>query len=78
MAYSLVADFFPGEGRTTANSILSVGNYIGIALSSLSIILIKNMGWRASYIAMGALGLMGGCFLVPFKNPTNSLEEAKP
>lgn len=76
LAYALVADFFPGDGRTTANSILSVGNYVGIALSSLSIILIKNVGWRAGYITMGAMGLMMGCFLVPFKNPRRLLAEA--
>lgn len=77
LAYALVADFFPGDQRTTANSILSVGNYIGIALSSLSIILIKNVGWRAAYITMGAMGLMMGCFLVPFKNPARHATEAQ-
>lgn len=72
MAFSLVSDFFPADKRTTANSVLSVANYIGIGLSSLSIILIKNVGWRSAYTAMGALGLLGATLLVPFKNPTRT------
>ena len=41
VSYSLIADYFPPEKRGTANAILSTGNFIGIAMSSLSIILIK-------------------------------------
>ena len=73
MAFSLVSDFFPADRRTTANSILSVANYIGIGLSSLSIILIKNVGWRKAYLAMGVLGLLGSLGLIPFKNPKREI-----
>jgi MFS family permease len=41
LSYSLVTDLVPPENRSTANSILNSGVYIGIALSSLSIIMIK-------------------------------------
>lgn len=41
MAFSMVSDFFPPERRTTANSILSAANFVGIALSSMTILLIK-------------------------------------
>ena len=41
MAFSLVSDYFPPEKRTTANSILSAANFVGIALSSMTILLIK-------------------------------------
>jgi len=41
LSYSLMTDFFPSDRRTTANSILASGSYMGIALSSMSIILIK-------------------------------------
>ena len=70
LAYSLIADYFPQDKRSTANSILSGANFVGIALSSMTIILIKNIGWRASYCTMGSLGLLGALaafFLV--KNP---------
>jgi MFS family permease len=46
LAYSLLADYFPQDKRSTANSILSSANFIGIALSSMTIILIKSIGWR--------------------------------
>jgi len=41
LSYSLVADYFPPEKRSRANAILTTGNYLGIALSSISILLIK-------------------------------------
>ena len=70
LAFSLVADYFPQDKRSTANSILSGANFIGIALSSMTIILIKNIGWRASYCVMGSLGLLGAALATIFvKNP---------
>lgn len=41
VAYSLVSDLFTDDRKTSANSILSAANFIGIGLSSMSIILIK-------------------------------------
>ncbi len=46
LSYSLVSDIVPPERRATANSIISSGIYIGFAISSLSIIAIKKIGWR--------------------------------
>ena len=43
-AYSLIADYFPPERRTFANSVYSLGIYIGQSLSSLTIILINLVG----------------------------------
>jgi MFS family permease len=41
LSYSLVADYVPPEKRATANSILGSAIYVGVALSSLSILMIK-------------------------------------
>ena len=41
LSYSLVADSIPPERRGTANSIIQVSAYMGVALSSLSVLLIK-------------------------------------
>lgn len=68
-AFSLVADYFPAEKRTTANSIVSSANQAGIALSSLSILFISRFGWRTTYVIMGVMGLLGCLLLTPFKNP---------
>ena len=46
LAFSLVSDYFPANKRSTANAILSSANFVGIALSSMTILLIKNIGWR--------------------------------
>ena len=44
-SYSLIADYFPPDKRSTANSIIQAGNYIGVGLSSISILLISKFGW---------------------------------
>lgn len=46
LAFSLVADIFPMDKRNTANSIVSGANMAGIALSSMTIFLIRSHGWR--------------------------------
>ena len=69
LAFSLVADYFPPEKRTLANSILGGANFVGIALSSMTILLIKQVGWRASYIAMGGMGLIAGSLMMLLKHP---------
>jgi len=40
LSYSLVADYVPPHRRATANSIISSSRYLGVSLSSLSILLI--------------------------------------
>jgi len=54
---TLVHRFFPREYRGRANSILYSANYIGTAISSLSILLIGLFGWRNIYNIMGACGI---------------------
>ena len=39
-SFSLITDYFPPDKRATANSIIHSGQYIGSALSSISILLI--------------------------------------
>ena len=48
-AYSLIADYFPPEKRTFANSIYTLGIYIGQSLSSLTILLINGVGQVTYY-----------------------------
>lgn len=66
LSYSLVADYVPPERRATANSILSASIYLGISLSSLSILLIKNSGWRWAFQFMGACGIVLGAIAMVF------------
>jgi MFS family permease len=59
LTFKLLAEHFPPENRTTANSILSSAKMVGIALSSITVLMIKKIGWRYSYCAIGAFGLFG-------------------
>ena len=59
-AYSLIRDYFPPTRRATANSIYSSGIYIGNALSSLSISLISDYGWRSDFMIPGFIGVAFG------------------
>jgi MFS family permease len=45
-AYSMIADMFHPNKRTTASAIFNLGIYFGGALASLSSIMIKTIGWR--------------------------------
>ena len=55
-AYSLIADYFHPDKRAFANSIYSLGIYIGGALSSLTLLFITGLGWRTTYLVVGVIG----------------------
>eukprot|EP00347_Sterkiella_histriomuscorum_P013234 403365495 len=59
-AYSIMADYFHPQYRTTANSIYSLGIYLGGALSSLAILIITGAGWRWMFRIIGFIGLGAG------------------
>lgn len=60
LSFSLIADYFPPDRRATANSIIQAGNYIGVGVSSLSILLISSFGWKITYAIMAAAGVVFG------------------
>ena len=64
-AYSLIADYFPPEIRTTAIGIYAFGIYLGVALSSMIVIMITYLGWRWAYVVTGVIGIGVGilCFI---------------
>lgn len=66
LTYSLVSDYVPPNRRATANSILSSSIYLGISLSSLSILLIKSQGWRWAFQFMGVCGIALGAIAMTF------------
>lgn len=77
LSYSLVADYFPPEVRGTANAILTTGSFIGIALSSISILAIKQVGWRNSYRIMAAVGVIAGILGMTIKRPIRKYSKKK-
>lgn len=69
-SFALVGDYFPPDKRATANSIIHSGQYIGSALSSISILLIQKFGWRSTYGLMGAFsGLVAAGIFLFVKEP---------
>ena len=63
---TLLSDYFPKNKRSTVNSILNSGVYIGSALSSISIITIGQYGWRNTFGIMGAIGVAIGTAILLF------------
>ena len=59
LSFSLVADYFPASKRTTANSIIQAGNYVGVAAGSMTILLVSSFGWKKAY---GIMALVGSLF----------------
>jgi sugar phosphate permease len=62
-AYSLIADYFPAQYRTTANAVYAFGIYIGGGLSSLSLIIITSVGWRWAFIIVAVIGILSGVIM---------------
>lgn len=59
-AYGMISDYFHPQFRTTANSLYNGAIYLGGALSSLAVIMISGLGWRGTYILIGAIGVGAG------------------
>ena len=51
-----MAEYFPPKYWTTANSIYSLGIYVGGALSSLSLVMIGGVGWGWTFRIIGIFG----------------------
>lgn len=66
LAVSLVADYFPPESRTSANSIVNAAFYAGEGIASLSIHLISVCGWRMTYVFSGMISLVFGLMTLLF------------
>ena len=66
LCYSIVGDYFPSYRRAQANSFLNAGNYFGMGCSSLSIILIKSLGWRKAQLVISGLGVLFGSMSLLF------------
>ena len=57
-AYSLLADYFSKEKRTTAIAIYSMGIYTGVFVGYLAgAVVAENFGWRAAFWVVGLPGI---------------------
>jgi MFS family permease len=62
----LIADYFPPERRTTANAFFAGCIFIGSSLSSLTVVMIGQVGWRESYLIIGIYGICAGAICITF------------
>ena len=71
--YSLLCDIFHPSYRARANAVFNTGIYFGGALSSLSLNLIKLIGWRMTHEVIGVIGIVVGvlCCLI-LKEPVRN------
>ena len=70
LIFSLLVDSFPAKKLPFANSVISVGLYIGGAISCLSVIFVGNIGWRGCFKYMSAFGVTAGLIaLLTLKEP---------
>lgn len=78
ICYSLIADYFPPRKRTLANACFTAASFLGIALSTLSNILVGSIGWRFTYGVCGTYGCIAVlCVLLFVKEPVRGRYEPK-
>ena len=71
--YSLLSDYFHPDSRTIANSVLNCGIYLGVGLSSLTLLIVNAEGWRFAYSAVGTFGIAAGLIgIFVTKEPTRN------
>ena len=56
--FSLISDSFPPEFRGRASAVYTLGLYLGVAMSSISLIFIGLIGWRNTYIVISCLSFL--------------------
>jgi ACS family D-galactonate transporter-like MFS transporter len=66
--------WFPQEERARANSVYSVGMYIGLAcFSPLLFWIVQSWGWRALFVIAGSVGMAFGiAFWILYRDPRES------
>ncbi len=63
-AYSIIADTFHPKTRGTANSVYSLGIYVGGALASAGTALVNSVGWRWMFYIIAIIGYVSGVALL--------------
>lgn len=82
LSFSLLAEYIPASRRTTANTILQSGNYMAWGMSSLSVLLIRSLGWRATFTIQAAVTAIVGLMTItlvkePLRNMGKKMAENK-
>ncbi|MDG5489670.1 MFS transporter [Sphingomonas sp. BGYR3] len=70
----ILSSWFPQSERARANSVYAVGQYAGLAFFSPVLFwVVGSFGWRALFIAAGAIGVFFGLFMYArYRDPQDS------
>ena len=62
-AYPLLLQLYGPSSRSTVNGVFAVGTYLGATLSSLSLGMAQEIGWRSTSLFSGLLGALAATSL---------------
>jgi len=66
---SLITDFYPHEKRGQMNSVYAFGIYLGAGLSSLTLLIDEQVGWRNSIYIVSFISGVFGLLILFMSNP---------
>lgn len=69
LSFSLIADYFSEEYKARANAVYSLGMYLGVGLSSLSLVMVMNLTWMKTFRILAYISLACGLLLLIAKEP---------
>ena len=70
----MTAKYFPKQKRGTVNAVIQSSTNIAFGLTSLSILIIEQLGWRQLYNLMGVFcALLGAAALLFIKEPPRNI-----
>ena len=76
--YSLLRDFFPPSKRVLTTSIVGSTINLGVALSSLSLLMIDFLGWQNAYYITASYGIIIGIlFFIILREPARGQYDKK-
>ncbi len=78
-AHAMISDYFPLEKRSNAQSVYSIGLYIGILIAFFAGgYLDQHFGWRTAFLAMGVPGILFSLlFFLTVKEPKRGASDVR-
>ena len=65
----MIADYFSEEYKARANAVYSLGLYLGVGLSSLSLVMVMNLTWMRTFRALSYISVAAGALMLFVKEP---------
>ena len=69
LCFSLISDTFHPKFRARASAVYTLGLYFGVGVSSLSLNMVMNIGWRNTYRVIAGLSFISTFQILTIKEP---------